>query len=159
MKQSLIKLLDVLIQRMEENPEVTPSETGLRSWLGRKGYSTRDIEAAMKNHELVAECVVIGDRRKFLSALVTLDEEALERVAKDRGWSGDLYDHDAVRAEIDTAVEATNAQFARVEHIRKYAILRRNFMVEEGELTPTLKIKRRVINEHFADEIEAMYAD
>ncbi len=48
MKQSLIKLIDVLLQRIEDNPEVTPSETGLRSWLGRKGYSPRDIDAAMK---------------------------------------------------------------------------------------------------------------
>ncbi|TNE84336.1 MAG: long-chain fatty acid--CoA ligase [Deltaproteobacteria bacterium] len=126
---------------------------------GGKNIAPKNIEAAMKNHELVAECVVIGDRRKFLSALVTLDEEAVARFKEQHGLSGAIHDSAEVRAEIDKAVEATNAQFARVEHIRKYTVLPRNFTVEDGELTPTLKIKRRIIHDHFADEIEAMYAE
>lgn len=126
---------------------------------GGKNVAPKNIEAAMKDHSLVAECVVIGDRRKFLSALVTLDEEAMERLSSEKGFAKDAFDHAAVRAQVDQAVEATNAKFARVEHIRKYTVLPRNFSVEDGELTPTLKIKRRIIHDHFEGEIEAMYAD
>jgi long-chain acyl-CoA synthetase len=64
-----------------------------------------------------------------------------------------------VIAEVQRGIdEVVNPQFARVENIRKFTILPRNFTVEDGELTPTLKIKRRVVNEHFAEDIEGMYA-
>ena len=125
---------------------------------GGKNIAPKNIEAAIKDLSLVAQAVVIGDRRKFLSALVTTDPEAVEAFGADKGLEGDAL-RDAVRAEIDQGIEASvNPRFARVEHIRKFTVLPRDFSIEEGELTPTLKIKRRVVNDHFADEIEAMYA-
>ncbi len=126
---------------------------------GGKNIAPKNIEAALKNLELVAEAVVIGDRRKFLSALITLEEEAAERFAEAKGIEGQsLHDNPLVIAEIQRGIdEEVNPQFARVENIRKFAILPRNFTVEDGELTPTLKIKRRVINDHFSNQIEGMY--
>jgi len=114
----------------------------------------------LKNNELVSQAVVIGDRRKFLSALITLEEEAAARYAETNNVSVDsLHQNPDVIAEIQKTVDATNALFARVEHVRKFTLLPRNFSVEDGELTPTLKIKRNKVNEHFEAEIEAMYAD
>ena len=126
---------------------------------GGKNIAPKNIEAALKDLPLVAQAVVIGDRRKFLSALVTPDAEAVEAFAADRGLEGDALT-DAVRASIDQGIEAeVNPRFARVEHVRKFTLLDRDFSVEQGELTPTLKIKRRIVNDHFAEQIEAMYAE
>ena len=120
----------------------------------------KNIESALKNHELINEAVVIGDRRKFLSALVTIDPDAAEAWAKEHGGSAASIHEDAkLKADIQKHVDEMNAKFARVEQIKKFTILPRNFTVEDGELTPTLKVKRRIVNDHFADEIEAMYAD
>lgn len=127
---------------------------------GGKNIAPKNIEAALKNLELVDQAVVIGERRKFLSALLTLDPEAMQRFAAAHGLEGqELHEHPAVIAEIQRGIdEEVNPQFARVENVRKFKILPRNFTVEDGELTPTLKLKRRVINEHFGEDIESMYS-
>jgi long-chain acyl-CoA synthetase len=127
---------------------------------GGKNIAPKNIEAALKNTDLVAEAVVIGDRRKFLSALLTLDEEAVAKFAASKGVSGEaLHENETVLAEIQKGVDGVNSLFARVEHIRKFKVLSRNFSIEAGELTPTLKIKRRIINQNYAEEIESIYAD
>lgn len=127
---------------------------------GGKNVTPKNLESALKNHEMVNEAVVIGDRRKFLSALVTIDPDAAEAWAKEHGGSAASLHSDAkLRADIQKHVDEMNAKFARVEQIKKFTILPRNFTVEDSELTPTLKVKRRIVNDHFADEIEAMYAD
>ncbi len=122
---------------------------------GGKNVAPKNIEGALKNHRLINEAVVIGDRRKFLSALVTLDEEALEANYRLDGKAA--HESEVVAKEIASAVEEVNRDLARVEQIKKWTILPRNLSIEDGELTPTLKVKRRIVNEHFADEIEAMY--
>jgi len=127
---------------------------------GGKNVTPKNIESALKNHDMINEAVVIGDRRKFLSALVTIDPDAAEAWAKTHGGSAASIHEDAkLKADIQKHVDEMNAKFARVEQIKKFTILPRNFTVEDGELTPTLKVKRRIVNDHFADEIEAMYAD
>jgi long-chain acyl-CoA synthetase len=127
---------------------------------GGKNIAPKNIEAAMKNHPLVNECVVIGDRRKFLSALVTIDPDAIGKWAADNGQSTEnQHENEKLIAEVQTYVDATNSLFARVEHIRKFRILTRQLTIEDGELTPTLKVKRSKVNDHFADTIESMYAD
>jgi len=127
---------------------------------GGKNIAPKNIEAALKNLDLVADAVVIGEARKFLSALVTLDPEAAERFALQHGLEGQvLHEHPLVIGEVQRGIdEEVNPQFARVENIRKFTILPRSFTVQDGELTPSLKIKRRIDYDHFADEIEAMYA-
>jgi long-chain acyl-CoA synthetase len=127
---------------------------------GGKNIAPKNIEAALKNQGIISEAVIIGDRRKFLSALLTLDEDALGRLAEAKGLSGDgLHAHAEVLAEVQRGVDAVNELFARVEHVRKFEVLPRNFSVDDGELTPTLKIKRRIIYQNYADVIEGMYAE
>jgi long-chain acyl-CoA synthetase len=127
---------------------------------GGKNITPKNLEAAMKNHELINEAVVIGDRRKYLSALVTIDPEAGEAWAAGNGEDPNaLHKSAKLRASIQSHIDEMNSQFARVEQIKKFTILKRNFTVEDGELTPTLKVKRAKVNDHFADDIEAMYAE
>ena len=127
---------------------------------GGKNIAPKNIEAALKSLELVAEAVVIGERRKFLSALITLEAEPAQRFAEENNLEGqELHSHPLVIAEIQRGIdEEVNPQFARVENIRKFTILPRNLTIEDGELTPTLKIKRRNVNKNFDAEIENMYA-
>jgi long-chain acyl-CoA synthetase len=127
---------------------------------GGKNIAPKNIEAALKNTDLINEAVVIGDRRKFLTALITLDEEAVDKFLTGRVQNGDpAHEHPEVKRVVESAVESVNSHLARVETIKKFTILPRNFTVETGELTPTLKVKRKVVNENFTDEIESMYRD
>ena len=128
---------------------------------GGKNIAPKNIEAALKNHPLVGEAVVIGDRRKFLTVLLTLDLEATARFFKERGLPGSTQGehHPDIVAEVQRAVDAVNADLARVEQVKKFRILPRPFGIDTGELTPTLKVKRRVIAEKFGPEIEAMYRE
>ncbi len=125
---------------------------------GGKNIAPKNIEAALKNHELISQAVVIGDRRKFLSALVTLDPDASAAWAEQNSVGKDgLAGNEKLTAEIQAAVDQVNSLFARVEHIRKFTVLPEDFSIEGGELTPTLKVKRRIVNDKYGDQIEAMY--
>lgn len=127
---------------------------------GGKNIAPKNIEAALKNHRLVGEAVIIGDRRKFLSALITLDPEGAAAFAKERGLATDkLHEEPQVIKELERAVELVNQELARVETVKKFTVLPQPFSVDTGELTPTLKVKRKVVSERFAAQIEAMYAE
>ena len=125
---------------------------------GGKNIAPKNIEAALKNHPLVEEAVVIGDRRRFLSALLTLQGPAASAWLGERGHSGAPHEHPELLAELDRWVETVNREFARVEQVRKFRVLPRSLTQEDGELTPTLKLKRRVIDRNWSGPIEAMYA-
>jgi long-chain acyl-CoA synthetase len=127
---------------------------------GGKNIAPKNIEAALTDLPLVSQAVVIGDRRKFLSALITLDPEAVEAFRTQTGFEGAAHTSATVREALQKGVdERVNPRFAQVEHVRKFTVLDRELSIEAGELTPTLKIKRRIVNEHFADTIDAMYQD
>lgn len=126
---------------------------------GGKNIAPRNIEAALKNLELVGDAVLVGEGRKYLCALLTLDPEAVVRFADANQIEGEeLHKHPkiiaAIQAEID---EIVNPQFARVEQVRKFTLLERPFSIESGEMTPTLKLKRKAICDMHLEEIEAMY--
>jgi long-chain acyl-CoA synthetase len=148
----------------ELSPDGFLSITGRKKEIiitaGGKNIAPKNIEAALKNSRLVAEAVVIGDRRKFLTALIALDDDATKNYLGEKGITdGQPYhQNDTVRAEIQKAVDQVNTELAQVEQVKKFAILSRNFTIENGELTPTLKIKRKIVNQNFADQIEAMYS-
>jgi long-chain acyl-CoA synthetase len=126
---------------------------------GGKNIAPKNIEAALKQSPVVGECVVIGDRRKFLSALVTLDEDAARKlVGPDATGGGALATSPQIRSAIQKQVDEVNETLARVEQIKKFTILARPFGVATGELTPTLKIKRKTVAQLYDREIEAMYA-
>jgi long-chain acyl-CoA synthetase len=126
---------------------------------GGKNIAPKNIEAGLKQSPLVSEAVVIGDRRKFLSALITLNDEAVAKFQKDRGDSGPAHTSAAVLDELQRVLDDVNRSLARVEQVKKFTILPRQFGIDTGELTPTLKIKRKIVNQNFAHEIEAMYAE
>jgi long-chain acyl-CoA synthetase len=126
---------------------------------GGKNVAPKLLEGGLRASPLVAEAVVIGDRRKFLTALISLDSEAVATFMKDRGLFGPPELSQEIRAEIQTAVDTVNGEIARVEQIKKFTILSRELSIAEGELTPTLKVKRNVVTDHFQSEIEAMYAE
>ena len=104
----------------------------------------------------------MGERERYLVALITLDPEAAERFAADKGISfrdpAELAEHPEVQHAVAGAVEGVNAEFSRAEQIKRWKVLPRDFLQEKEEITPTLKVRRRAIAEKYAAEIEAMYA-
>ncbi len=124
---------------------------------GGKNVAPKNIEASLKDNRLINEAVIIGDRRKYLTALVTLDAEAVEEFLSSSKKADELAEDPKIIAEVKSAVEKTNSTLAQVETIKKWTILPRNLTVEDGELTPTLKVKRNKVNENFSSEIESMY--
>jgi long-chain acyl-CoA synthetase len=122
---------------------------------GGKNIAPKNIEAAIKQSPLVGEAVVIGDRRKFLTALVTIDEAAARKLVAE----GDVIEAPQIRSAIQVQIDQVNQTLARVEQVKKFAILKKPFGIDTGELTPTLKIKRKVVAQKYAAEIEAMYRD
>jgi long-chain acyl-CoA synthetase len=128
---------------------------------GGKNITPANLEAEIKQHPLVSQAVVIGDRRPYLSALVTLDPEDAVKYAEEHGLPTDpeaLASNPEVRAAIEAHVEKINQKFARVEQVKRIKILPHDLSQEGGELTPTLKVKRNVVAEKYDDEIEAIYA-
>jgi long-chain acyl-CoA synthetase len=128
---------------------------------GGKNITPANLEAEIKQHPLVSQCVVIGDRRPYLVAVVTLDAEETANFAAEHGLSTDadaLASSDEVRTAIDEHLEKVNAKFARVEQVKKTAILPHDLSQEGGELTPTMKVKRNVVADKYAGEIEGLYS-
>jgi long-chain acyl-CoA synthetase len=115
---------------------------------GGKNIAPKNIEAALMEHEAISQAVVIGDRRKFLSAVVAINPERAEEAG------GDL---SSFKSSIQEHIDAVNSRFARVEHIRKFSILPRELDQENAELTPTMKIKRRIVYDNWASVIDGMY--
>jgi long-chain acyl-CoA synthetase len=127
---------------------------------GGKNITPANLEAEIKQHPLVSQCVVIGDRRPYLIALVTLDPEEAAAYARDRGLDGSpeaLAANKDIRDSIETHVEKINQKFARVEQVKKIEILTHDLSQEGGELTPTMKVKRNVVADKYEDEIDALY--
>jgi long-chain acyl-CoA synthetase len=129
---------------------------------GGKNVAPQPIENALKTHEFIAQAMVIGDRRNFVSALIVPQAEVLESWARDQNIDGDLPTlcrDQRVIAHYQAAVEAKMASFSRYESVRKFTLVPDEFSQEAGELTPTLKLKRRVLLAKYADVINQMYPD
>jgi long-chain acyl-CoA synthetase len=122
---------------------------------GGKNIAPRAIEAALRREELVRDAVLIGDRRRFLSALFTIDPD----VAQTLGLRAPLHENEIVRQRIEQCIERANDELATVEQIKRYAILPRVFNVQNGELTPTLKVRRKRVEELWRAEVDALYAE
>jgi long-chain acyl-CoA synthetase len=127
-----------------------------------KNVAPAVLEDRMRSNALISQVMVVGDARPFIAALVTLDEESLPGWAKANGLgdlsTDELRAHELVIAEVDKAVTYANKMVSKPESIREYRILPRDFSIEGGELTPTLKVKRSVIASHNASYIEDMYS-
>ena len=120
---------------------------------GGKNITPANIEAEVKQHPLVSQCVVIGDRRPYLVALVTLDPEEAATFATQHGLPPDpeaVASNPQVREAIEEHIEKVNQKFARVEQVKRFEILPRDLSQQGGELTPTLKVKRNVVADKYA---------
>ncbi len=128
---------------------------------GGKNITPANLEGEIKQHPLVSQCVVVGDRRPYLVALVTLDPEEAVAYAKEHELPEDpaqLAANGGVREAIEAHLAKVNEKFARVEQVKKIAILANDLSQESGELTPTLKVKRAVVAQKHEPEIEKLYA-
>lgn len=127
-----------------------------------KNVAPAPLEDRLRAHPLISQCLVVGDGRKFISALVTLDEEALgpwkARHGKPEAMSvAELRRDPDLVAEIEAAVADANKSVSHAEAIKKYVVLGVDFTEEAGHMTPSLKVKRNVVMKDFADEIDALY--
>ncbi|MGU3435786.1 AMP-dependent synthetase/ligase [Actinomycetes bacterium M1A6_2h] len=129
---------------------------------GGKNVAPAGLEDSIRAHPLVSQCLVVGDAKPFIGALITLDPEAMP------GWlqrhnlpadtsMADVKTNKDLVAEIDAAVATANSKVSSAEGIKKYTILDVDFTIETGELTPTMKLKRNVIHEEHAKEIAGIY--
>jgi long-chain acyl-CoA synthetase len=110
---------------------------------GGKNVAPQNLENALKTHPVISQALVVGDRRPYIAALITLSENV------DPAEAGPA---------VQRAVDEVNSDLSRYEQIKRFTILPRDFTLEAGEVTPTLKLKRRVCHEHFANEIEDLYS-
>lgn len=127
---------------------------------GGKNVAPAVLEERVRAHPLVSQCLVVGDGKPFIAALVTLDAESVALWASSRAKPGDieqLADDPDVRTEIQAAVDAANRAVSRAESIRRFAVLPVEWTEETGELTPSLKLRRNVVLRDFRHEIAALY--
>jgi long-chain acyl-CoA synthetase len=122
---------------------VTDRKKDILVTAGGKNVAPQNLENALKTHPIVSQALVVGDRRPYVAALITLSEEASRDGADER---------------VRQIVDDVNQDLSRFEQIKRFVILPRDFSADEGEVTPTLKLKRRVCEEHFAGEIESLYS-
>jgi len=130
---------------------------------GGKNVAPAVLEDRLRSHRLVSQCIVVGDQRPFIGALITLDEEALPQWLESKGKPADqtveqLREDPELKAEIDAAVKDANKAVSQAEAIKKFTILTTDFTEDNGMLTPSLKLKRSVVMKEFGDEVESLYA-
>jgi long-chain acyl-CoA synthetase len=124
---------------------ITDRKKDLIITAGGKNIAPQNLENALKTSRFVSQAIVLGDRRPYVTALVTVDETAIASSGRDR------------QQLVQEIVDDVNRDRMRTEQIKRFTILPREFTQAEGEVTPTLKLRRAVIHEHFADEIEELY--
>lgn len=141
---------------------ITDRKKDILVTAGGKNVAPQNIENDLKTSKYVSQALVVGDRRPYVAALITLDAEEVARWAAEQGLEDDIatLSRDArVRKLIQGAVDNANRERSRFEQVKRFTILPRDFTMEDGEVTPTLKLRRRPVAEHFAAEIESLYTD
>ena len=126
--------------------KITDRKKDIIITAGGKNISPQNLENALKSSRFVSQALVVGDRRPYVTALLTLDWEEVNASGQD------------AETLVRELVDEVNRDRVRVEQIKRFTILPRDFSQEAGELTPTLKLRRRVVHDHFADEIERLYS-
>jgi len=138
--------------------KITDRKKNLIKTSGGKYVVPARLESLLKEEPSVGQVYIHGDRRPFVVALVTVDERELAGLADELGVSApDVPAHPEIRRRVGAAIERANTRLARFEQIKHFEVLPEDFTVESGLVTPTLKIKRRVVAERYADRIDAMY--
>ena len=127
---------------------------------GGKNVTPVNIESALRETRWIAEAVVYGDRRPYLVAMVTLDPDEAPKLAEQLGIAADLPSmarNEQVHALLQSEIDAANARFARVEQIKRFGVLDRQLTQDAGELTPTMKVKRALVYERYAEFFQGLY--
>jgi long-subunit acyl-CoA synthetase (AMP-forming) len=141
---------------------ITDRKKDLIITAGGENIAPQLIEGKLKGIEWVSQAVVVGDRQKHLSALLTIDETKLDDLIAKAGSKAksmsEAADSEEVRGFLMKEIERINADLARVQTIKKIAVLPADLSIEGGELTPTMKVKRKIVNNKYADKISAFYS-
>jgi long-chain acyl-CoA synthetase len=130
---------------------------------GGKNVAPAVLEDRLRANPLVSQCLVVGDQKPFIAALVTIDEDAFpawksEHGKDEKATVGDLVDDEDLRADIEAAIVETNKAVSKAEAIKAFRILADDWTVDSGHLTPSLKVKRNVVLEDYADDVAAIYS-
>jgi long-chain acyl-CoA synthetase len=139
---------------------ITDRKKDILVTAGGKNVAPQNIENDLKTSKYVSQALVVGDKRPYIAALVTLDPDEISRWAAAAGVEGNvasLAGHERVRQLLQGVVDGANAERSRFEQVKRFAILPRDFTMADGEITPTLKLRRRAVIDHFEAEIEALY--
>ena len=126
---------------------ITDRKKDILITAGGKNVAPANLENALKTAPLVSQALVIGDRRPYVAALITLDPAVADGIGSDEA-----------DRRVQAIVDGVNSELSRFEQIKRFRVLPRDFTAEDGEVTPTLKLKRRVVEQHFAAEIEGLYS-
>ena len=140
---------------------ITDRKKDLIVTAGGKNVAPQNIENIVKTSQFISQVMVYGDKRKYLSALITLDEENMAEFAKTNNISYDnikeLSQHPRVYDLIQQEIDNKNSEFASYETIKKFKILEQDLSIEDGDLTPTLKVKRKIVTKKYWDLLDSMY--
>jgi long-chain acyl-CoA synthetase len=140
---------------------ITDRKKDILVTAGGKNVAPQNIENELKRSKYVSQALVVGDKRPYVSALLTLDSVEIGNWAAEHGVDADtaaLASNPRVHELMQGVVDDANRDRSRFEQVKRFAVLPRDFSMEHGEITPTLKLKRRAVQEHFTDEIDALYA-
>jgi len=141
--------------------KITDRKKDIIVTAGGKNITPQYIENKLKASLYINDAVVIGDRRKFLTCLIMIDEDNVVKFAQDHkiqfSTYKDLAADEKINKLIHEELKAVNETLSRVEQVKKFTILPKKLYEEDGEVTPTMKVKRNFVNEAFKDLIEAMY--
>ena len=141
--------------------KITDRKKDIIVTAGGKNIAPQNLENDLKASKYVSQAIVVGDRRPFPAALVTLDEGEVAKWAATQGFDGDnaaLAGDPRVIALVQGIVDGVNSERSNYEQIKKFVILPRDFTMEQDEVTPTLKLKRRAIMKNFADAVDGLYS-
>jgi long-chain acyl-CoA synthetase len=141
--------------------KITDRKKDILVTAGGKNVAPQNIENELKTSKWISQALVVGDRRPYVAALVTLDETEIRNWAEERGLDEDLATlstRPEVRDLIQAVVDDANRERSRYEQVKRFVILPRDFTADAGEITPTLKLRRRAVLEHFEAQVDELYA-
>jgi long-chain acyl-CoA synthetase len=140
---------------------ITDRKKDLIITAGGKHVAPQRIENLFRAESLISQVLVYGDRRKFISALITLNEVEVYALARSRGIAVkdylELIKHPAILAAVDAIVAAKNSELANFEMVKKFKILENDFTIENNELTPTMKVRRKIVTERYKEILDSFY--
>lgn len=143
--------------------KITDRKKDIMITAGGKNIAPQFIENLLKFSPYINDAVIIADKRKYVTAIIVIDEENVVKYAQDLKVQyttfASLTKTQEVNELIQSEINKVNKELARVEAIKKFRILDKKLYTEDGEVTPTMKVKRKYINEHYKDLIESMYKD